>query len=88
MKILKKSGALEEYSSEKIKSSLAAASDEANQPLNESDLRRIIASLHEVIEGKEVVATHHITIIITGILYTKGYYGVIDKYLTYVRKRV
>ncbi|MDR1438753.1 MAG: hypothetical protein LBJ10_01680 [Clostridiales bacterium] len=88
MKIVRKSGAIEEFSAEQLIASLADASDEANEPLPMSDINRIVAGFLEIAEGKERMASYQVKIIVTGLLYTKGYYGVIDKYLTYTRKRM
>lgn len=86
--IIKRSGRKEPFELEKTKQSLAASSDEAKEPLNESDLRRIMAELKQILEGKELVTTQQIVVIITGLLYTKGFFGVLDHYLNYRRNRI
>lgn len=88
MQIIKKSGRKEEFSAEKIAHSLAASSDEAKEPLNESDIHRLITELEHILKGKENVTSQQIVIIITGLLYTKGFFGTLEHYLTYSRKRV
>lgn len=84
--IIKKNGQREEFCVNKIKSSLAASSDEAKQPLNESDLTSILHELQQILDGKTTVSTQQITVIIAGLLYLKGFIGVLQVYLGYKNK--
>lgn len=88
MLIIKRSGKTEEFSIDKIRAALAACSDEADQPFNESDLKRLTADLEQIISGKESLTTGQIVVIVAGILYTQGYFGALEHYLSYNRKRM
>lgn len=81
--IVKKNGQQERFSIAKIKSSLAASSDEAKQPLNESDLAGIVSELEQILADKATITTQQIVVIVTGLLYIKGFTGVLKQYLGY-----
>jgi len=87
MIIIKKSGKKEEFSAEKLSRSIAAASDEANQPLTESDLKMILAEFRQIISGKDLITTQQIDVIVNGLLYSKGYYGILEQYKSYYKRK-
>lgn len=87
MTIIKKSGRKEEYSAEKLSNSIAAASDEAREPLNESDLKLIITEFNQIISGKELMTTQQIDVIVSGLLYSKNRRKTLEQYMSYIRKR-
>ena len=78
MKIMKRSGVIEDFFTDKLKISLAAISDEANQPLNESDLNLLILELDQITKEKELITTDQLTVIMAGLLYTTGFIGVLE----------
>jgi transcriptional regulator NrdR family protein len=88
MVIIKRSGITEPFTLDKIKASLAASSDEAGQPIPESDLKYLAADLLDILEGKESVRSEHIVIIVAGLLYTSGYQGILEQYLAYRKKKL
>ena len=83
--ITKRSGGVEPYDPEKVKSSIADISDEVGQPLNESDLNSIIRELGQMLEGKESATTRQIYVILVGILYTRGRQKVLERYVGYAK---
>jgi len=85
--IIKKSGKKEEFSIGKVKSSLTAVCNEANQPLSEKEMGRIISEVQQFIKDKQMMTTQQIDVIITGLLYTRGYYVILEHYVKYGVKR-
>lgn len=85
MIIIKKSGRAEDFSEKKVRLSIAYASEDAGQPMNESDLNRIMKDLADVIGGREQVKSEHLQIIVMGLLRYRGYDGVLDAYVDYYR---
>lgn len=86
MTIIKKSGKKEQFSIEKLSNSIAAASSEANEPLNESDLKIIISEFNQLVQGKNFITTGQIDVIVNGILYSKGFFGVLERYVSYKKR--
>lgn len=86
MTIIKKSGKKEDFSVEKLSRSISAASDEANEPLNEGDLKLILAEFRQIVTGKELMTTQQIDIVVNGILYSKGYYDILERYVSYAKR--
>lgn len=80
MNIVKKSGKLEQYTRDKIRRSIGAASDESTQPLTESDLSRLVRDFDQIAEGKETMTSQQVAVVIIGLLYANGYRGVLEKY--------
>lgn len=85
MIIIKKSGRTEEFSKEKIRLSIASASESAGQPMNQSDLNMVMKDLADVIGNSERIKSVHLQIIVMGILRYRGYDGVLDAYVDYYR---
>jgi len=85
MIIIKKSGRTEEFSKEKIRLSVAAAGENAGQPMNESDLKIVMNDLADVVGKRERIKSVHLQIILMGILRYRGYDGVLDAYVDYYR---
>lgn len=86
MTIIKKSGKKEEFSPEKLSRSIAVASEEAKQPLNESDIKGIVSDFQQIVKGKELITTQQIDIIVNGILYSKGFFGALEHYVSYKKR--
>lgn len=78
--VVKKSGFEEQFNSDKIKTVLAATSDEAGKPLNDGDLKSIINELTQMLDGKKRVTSRHIYIMLVGILYHYRMYDVVKHY--------
>lgn len=87
MIIIKKSGKKEDFSVEKLTNSIVAASKEANEPIDERTLKRIIAEFQLIVKGKNLITTQQIDVIVYGLLYSKGYYGTLNHYVSYHKKR-
>lgn len=88
MTIIKKSGKKEEFSVEKLSNSIAAASIEANEPLGESELKMILAEFQLIVKGKDLITSQQIDVIVNGLLYSKGHYGTLEKYVSYHKKHL
>lgn len=86
MTIIKKSGKKEDFSAEKLSRSISAASGDANEPLNESDLKILLAEFRQLVSGKELMTTQQIDVVMNGILYSKGYYGILEHYVSYSKR--
>lgn len=85
MTIIKKSGKKEDFSPEKLSRSIAAASDDAKQPLNESDLKMLLAEFRQIVSGKDLMTTQQVDVIVNGLLYSKGYFDILEKYVSYIK---
>lgn len=85
MIIIKRSGRTEKFSEEKVRLSIAAASETAGQPMNVSDLNLVMNDLMDVIGKRERIKSLHLQIILMGILRYRGYDGVLDAYVDYYR---
>jgi len=83
LQVIKRSGKTEEYSPDKMISSLSAAGDEIGQPLNSGDLRVIIADISRILEGKATVMSSDLYAIVLGVLGAHGFDGVFDSYRTH-----
>ena len=82
MKVKKRSGLLEEFNLEKIKTSIARASDDARKPLTNSDVdnlaHRIKKGLEEI--KKEIVSSKEIFRIVVAKLDEDGFKSVTEYY--------
>jgi len=87
MTVIKKSGKKEAFSTEKLMQSIAAASDEAKEPLNESDLKILLAEFQMITKEKNLITSQQIDIIVNGLLYSRGFHGVLAHYVSYTQKR-
>lgn len=85
MIIIKRSGRNEKFSAEKVRLSIAAASETAGQPMNVSDLNLVMSDLMDVIGKRERIKSLHLQIIVMGILRYRGYNGVLEAYVDYYR---
>ena len=83
LQIIKRSGNLEAFNLEKMKTALAATSDEVGQPLPASDLNNITNTLVQMLEGKETTTSQHLYIMLVGILYSRGMKEIADQYIGY-----
>lgn len=81
--VIKKSGKHEEFSAEKMLASIRAANmgtEEYVDPL------LLLAEFKQIVEGKELISTQHIDVIIYGLLYSKGYLKTLLKYIEYDKR--
>ena len=78
--VIKRSGKTEEYSPDKMISSLSAACDEIGQPLNSGDLRVIIDDIGRILEGKTAIRSFDLYAIVLGVLGAHGFNGVFNSY--------
>lgn len=87
MQIIKKSGKKEDFSIEKIKSSLNGASRDAGIVISDGDMRRILSELQQMVKDKELITSQHINVIISGLLYTNGYHNILEYYANFDGKK-
>lgn len=85
--IIKRNGTSEEFSMNKIRNSLAASSDEAKQPLNESDITGMTEKLQAILKDKKDISSQQIEIIVCGLLYTAGFTGIMEQYYGYKKEK-
>ena len=76
--VVKRSG---KHSEDKIKSSLAATSDEVGNPFTEGDLNLIARELNRLLAEKTQVPSRDIRMMVCGILYSYGFKGVLEAYV-------
>lgn len=67
MKVIKRDGRLQTFDLNKIKTSISRASDDAEQPFNESDIDNIAKGIEEALENLQkdtvdVVAIHDLVL--------------------------
>lgn len=67
MKVIKRDGRLQTFNLNKIKTSISRASDDAEQPFNESDIDNIAKGIEEALENLQkdtvdVVAIHDLVL--------------------------
>ena len=58
MKVIKRDGRLQEFDLSKIKTSIDRASDDARQPLNESDLENLARSIQKDLKNYQKESIH------------------------------
>jgi len=58
MKVIKRDGRLQEFDLRKIKTSIDRASDDARQPLNESDLENLARSIEKGLKNYQKSSIH------------------------------
>lgn len=88
MKVIKKSGRVQEFDLEKIKLTLERVSDEVNKPFTDSDINKLTKAIHKVILaiGKEYVHSFQIHQIVVDELKAAGFTHIAQAYDNYQRK--
>lgn len=87
MTIVKKSGKKEEFSADKLSKSIAAAFADDGAPLEDQELREIVLEFQQIVSGKNLITSQHVDIIVNGLLYAKGYFGVLEQYVSYGKNK-
>lgn len=79
--VIKRSGKEEAFSIEKIKNSVAAASDELRRPLSSSDLQNLAGDIQKKLVGKEKITSRELyeTVIFT--MREQGFSELTDAYV-------
>lgn len=80
--VIKRSGKEEAFEPEKIKSTLAAASDELKKPLATSDINIIASELNKRLEGKEKITSKALFELLVGTLRREGYIELANSYVS------
>ena len=82
MKIRKRSGELQEYSSEKIKYSIIRAADETNMPVTGGDVEFFVRTIEKRLKNRnlEVVSSEEIFDEVLIVLMRNKFYKVAERY--------
>lgn len=83
MTVIKKSGKKEAFQVEKLCHSIQSANAKTDEPLK---VRTIITDFQQIVQGKELITTQQIDIIIYGLLYSKGLMQTLMTYISYDAK--
>jgi transcriptional regulator NrdR family protein len=82
--VIKRSGKEEAFSPDKIKNTLAAASDEMGRPLNAGDLRILVSSVESRLSGREKISSREVLMTLIDLLREEGYSDLAGRYVGYV----
>jgi transcriptional regulator NrdR family protein len=82
--VIKRSGNKERFSAEKIRNTLAAASDENGSPLGSGDLQYLSIAVEKELESRETVSSREILFTLIDILRENGHNALADSYISYV----
>jgi len=87
MKVIKRDGRLQEFDLSKIKTSIDRASDDARQPLNESDIENLARSIEKSLKNyqKEKIHSDIIQNFVLRELEKQGF-GIVAKYYSEGKK--
>ncbi len=80
MIIIKKHGESEEYSSEKLSESIRRASRGTGE---EIDTNSLAVDFYRIVEGKALIETSQIDVIVCGLLYTLGFPKTLEAFMSY-----
>lgn len=83
MKVVKKSGKVEEYTPGKLADSVRKANEKTKEVV---DVDGLIRDFSRIVEGKEHIATLDIDIITYGLLYSKGLHQTLLTYISFDEK--
>jgi transcriptional repressor NrdR len=83
MKVIKKDGSLQNFDIKKVLLSVERASDDANQPMNESDVENVINSIKDRLFNlkKDAVEAELIRDVVIGELQSLGFSTVAEFYM-------
>jgi transcriptional regulator NrdR family protein len=80
--VLKRSGRIETFDPEKIKHTLASASDELGRPMNQADIDRLVEPVVRLAEGKQPITTREIYETIVKSMAESGFTQLAEAYRT------
>lgn len=83
MTVIKKSGKKEEFSPEKLANSLTHAGKDAAQ---EIDAKSLLLEFGRLVEGKKLITTRQIDIIVYGLLYSQKLTATLEAYTSYDKR--
>lgn len=83
MMVVKRSDQQEKFSLEKLSISIAAANSETQEKL---DIGLLLAEFQNLVVDKEYITTGQITVLVCGLLYTKGARETLEHYYDFVKK--
>ncbi|MDL2233132.1 hypothetical protein LJC63_06075 [Ruminococcaceae bacterium OttesenSCG-928-L11] len=78
--VQKRSGKMEAFDIQKIKNTLAIASDELGRPLGHSDIKLVTSPVLKFVEGKETVTSKEIYGVVVDSLEQSGFRELADSY--------
>lgn len=83
--ITKRTGHKQPFDSSKIQRALTASSDEAGQPMGQSDIALILDDVQSMLKGKKEATSFQIYMMVAGSLYVRGFKGVLRAYEAYTK---
>lgn len=83
MTVIKKSGKKEDFSPDKLSSSIKKANEKTEEAI---DVDSLVADFNRIVNGKELIATKQIDIIVYGLLYSKGWLQTLVAFISYDEK--
>ena len=85
--VIKRSGNLEEYNSDKVMRSIKNAADRNNKQLNSSDIEILIEDIEKSMQemDRKVFRTDEIKEYVKNALVSEGYSQIYDSYVSYVQ---
>lgn len=83
MKVIKRDGRVQEFDLDKLARSIDAASDDAGEPLTESDLHNISKDIEAILKslGKEEITHDEIRKIVLDVLEKEGFKDIAKAYI-------
>lgn len=85
--VMKRDGRMQQFDDRKLKDSMANASDNAKQPMNEGDLNNVLRMVKKSISdmGQKVILSKDLRILVLGTLIKQGFSKVADEYGMYTK---
>lgn len=83
MIVIKKSGKKEDFSPDKLASSIRHANQRTEEIV---DVTALVHEFNRIVNGKELINTQQIDVIIYGLLYSKGLLQTLVSYISYDEK--
>lgn len=83
--ITKRTGHKQLFDGGKIQRALIAASDDAGQPMGQSDIALILDDVQGMLKDKKEATSFQIYMMVAGSLYARGFKGVLQAYEAYTK---
>lgn len=85
--VMKRDGRMQQFDDRKLKYSMANASDNAKQPMNEGDLNNVLRMVKKSISdmGQKVILSKDLRILVLETLMKQGFSKVADAYRIYTK---
>lgn len=83
MIVIKKSGRKEDFSSQKLASSIRSANQKTDETV---DVNSLVYDFDRIVSGKDLITTKQIDIIVYGLLYALGHLQTLIAFVSYDKK--